>query len=575
MIGPVSGTGRAMMASLQQAVQKGMPPDQAVQYVKSMATQGVAPLADLYAMMNQFQRLKQQQVQPPQTPPTIRDQLNIMDQQQQMQGIQRMQAPPPAGQPMDRGLGAIDAGRMQYPQFAGGGIVAFQDGGFGEEIDFTKMSVEQLRTLASDENRDIAKAAYQEFLRRTGYTAPQEYLSRYVDLVKQGFPKGGAFTYDPRPLPSYMYDEQGNVRKGEIAAGIGGLKEVPSSRTMVRQLSPETPERFAQAQARFGEALSTPPAPVAPQSAVPTAPIIAPSQAGSAFDTAIGRARENVRQDQVPAAAARSRTERGGAPAGGAKDPFAELITAERGRKFEEIPDTFSGEEKKRIEKAIGSLSKDKQDAVRMALAQAGFGMAAAASRAGRQRTTTLGALAEGAIGGLQQYNATQKELKQTERELNKEMGLLRRYQDEVARGERTAKRAFEEKRSDNIADLTARSEQLKQNRAELAQRMQIAGMELEERRLERGERRAERGELMDYRNRALQIEALKANLDNAEEALKTVRTGFGTDAQIAAAEARVTQAMADLMRASGSVSSTPTYTGPVPRAGFKVTPLG
>ena len=35
MIGPVSGTGRAMMASLQQAIQKGMPPDQAVQYVKS------------------------------------------------------------------------------------------------------------------------------------------------------------------------------------------------------------------------------------------------------------------------------------------------------------------------------------------------------------------------------------------------------------------------------------------------------------------------------------------------------------------------------------------------------------
>jgi len=43
MIGPVSGTGRAMMASLQQAIQKGMPPDQAIQYVKSMATQGVAP----------------------------------------------------------------------------------------------------------------------------------------------------------------------------------------------------------------------------------------------------------------------------------------------------------------------------------------------------------------------------------------------------------------------------------------------------------------------------------------------------------------------------------------------------
>jgi hypothetical protein len=121
-----------MMASLQQAMQKGMPPDQAIQYVKSMATQGVAPLTDLYSMMNQFQRLKQQQAQAPQTPPTIRDQLNMAAQQQQMQSqgnIQQMQAPAPAGQPMDRGLGAIDAGRMEYPQFAGGGMVALAGGG--------------------------------------------------------------------------------------------------------------------------------------------------------------------------------------------------------------------------------------------------------------------------------------------------------------------------------------------------------------------------------------------------------------------------------------------------------------
>lgn len=139
MIGPVSGTGRAMMASLQQAVQKGMPPDQAIQYVKSMATQGVAPLTDLYAMMNQFQRLKQQPTQAPQTPPTIKDQLNMMDQQRQMQSqqgnIQQMQAGAPAPQAMDRGLGAIDAGRMEYPQFAGGGIVAFDRGGEADSIE--------------------------------------------------------------------------------------------------------------------------------------------------------------------------------------------------------------------------------------------------------------------------------------------------------------------------------------------------------------------------------------------------------------------------------------------------------
>jgi hypothetical protein len=114
MLGPVSGTGRAMMASLQQAMSNGMPPDQAIQYVKSMATQGVAPMADLYAMMNQFQRLKQQPVQAPQTPPTIRDQLNMAEQQQMA---------------MQQGLGGLPAPSMEQAQFAGGGIVAFDEGG--------------------------------------------------------------------------------------------------------------------------------------------------------------------------------------------------------------------------------------------------------------------------------------------------------------------------------------------------------------------------------------------------------------------------------------------------------------
>lgn len=142
MIGPVSTTGRAMMASLQQAMAKGMPPEQAIQYVKSMATQGVAPLADLYSMMTQFQRLKEQKVNPPQTPPTIKDELNMMDQQQQMQQMQaeqmRQMQMQQARPPMEQGLGGMDAGSMERAQYAGGGIVAFQTGGMPQtNFDFT------------------------------------------------------------------------------------------------------------------------------------------------------------------------------------------------------------------------------------------------------------------------------------------------------------------------------------------------------------------------------------------------------------------------------------------------------
>jgi hypothetical protein len=125
-----------MMASLQQAIQKGMPPDQAIQYVKSMATQGVAPLTDLYAMMNQFQRLKQQPVQAPQTPPTIRDQLNMAEQQQAQQQM-AMQQQAQQQMAMQQGLGGMPAPAMEQAQFAGGGIVAFsgEDGSLVNEPD--------------------------------------------------------------------------------------------------------------------------------------------------------------------------------------------------------------------------------------------------------------------------------------------------------------------------------------------------------------------------------------------------------------------------------------------------------
>ncbi len=135
MIGPVSGTGRAMMSSLQQAMSKGMPADQAIAYVKSMAQQGVAPLVDLYAMMKQFERLKQ----PPQQMPqggTIRDQLNALEQGMGQGGGMPQGMP----QPMGQGIAGLNAGNMENPQFAGGGIVAFADGDLVEDTIYDPMT---------------------------------------------------------------------------------------------------------------------------------------------------------------------------------------------------------------------------------------------------------------------------------------------------------------------------------------------------------------------------------------------------------------------------------------------------
>jgi hypothetical protein len=71
---------------------------------------GVAPLTDLYSMMMQFQRLKQPTRRPPEGG-SIREQLESLR------------------NPMEMGLGSMNAGAMENPSFAGGGIVAFDQGG--------------------------------------------------------------------------------------------------------------------------------------------------------------------------------------------------------------------------------------------------------------------------------------------------------------------------------------------------------------------------------------------------------------------------------------------------------------
>jgi hypothetical protein len=466
MIGPVSGTGRAMMASLQQAMAKGMPADQAVQYVKSMATQGVAPLADLYAMMNQFQRLKQPQAQPPQTPPTIRDQLNMIDQQQQMQGgIGGMQAPAPQPSPMDRGLGAIDAGRMEYPQFAGGGVVALSGGGVGDSSTDLESELNQLEeALAAD------------------------------DYIKSGLggSLGRAVQTSTMPL--------GYAQRQKMEARLNQLRNAKSYEA---KSGPSTRGRYRP------EGTSTTPAVTPSQSPVP--PAVSPfANTPEGFGQMLAEAKKNVPQDMAPAPTAPAMA----APRGrGGQDRYAELLKGVEGRKFEEIADKFSPEEEKRISKALSGLGAEKQDAVRMALAQAGFRMAAAASRGGRERTSFLGAAAEGAMGGMQQYAAVQKELRQTERELGKEMADLRKYQDQVARGERTAKRDFEEKKQRDILDLETKREQMRQFNAQLGQQLQIAGMQYG------GEDSAGAARI-----KSLDVGILNAQLENAQDDLNNLR---------------------------------------------------
>lgn len=413
MIGPVSGTGRAMMASLQQAIQKGMPPDQAVQYVKSMATQGVAPLTDLYAMLNQFQRLKQQPVQAPQTPPTIRDQLNMMEQQQAM---------------MQQGVASLPAPVMDQAQFAGGGIVAFaagseepvsSGGGVGrsyyENLDFMRATPEERKVIRAMKKAPFARTAQDiEVLKQAGFEFSEN----------RGFPEDSAVMRLNRALESPFIRGSTATLSDEELAQMGGTGAIN--------------EKIYRA---LGGSRYVPPAaaPPAAPSAAPTG-ALTPFSPG-AFRPGTGNALDLMRYRELaaerPAPPRDDTTPRVPAPP---RDTVAPPAAVEKERTLAELrAEELAGREAYKKEKGIGSADRellsflsDENNRLAeqfgrnkmFAFAEAGFKMAAAASRPG---ATFLGALSEGAISGTQALQGLQREMDANRRGLKEAMLKLRK----------------------------------------------------------------------------------------------------------------------------------------------------
>jgi hypothetical protein len=382
-----------MMASLQQAMSKGMPPDQAIQYVKSMATQGVAPMTDLYAMVNQFQRLKQQQVQPPQTPPTIKDQLNILDQQQQMQrdttdrsgGLGGLGGPTSyagemGNQPMDRGLGAIDAGRMEYPQFAGGGVVALAAGGDPDDYEqiygrlkgsksvlgmFPSVSAENLEFL-----RDPNKFSTEEVARLFAIALSKEDMNTanplYSILRQRGISDA----------------ELKNIQR-QTRAGVRGVQGAMADEAEAAKFQT----------LRTGQT-TAPPVTTAPSAGTqaPPPPVAAAPNPFAGLGSVSGdfsKSRDFLSQLSA------------------SKKSDADLTEEQQIEKLEALNKKYGigkadEEYGKYLERREGEAGKQLAEDRRMALAQAGFAMAEAASRRGRERTGFLGAAAIGGTKGAQ-----------------------------------------------------------------------------------------------------------------------------------------------------------------------------
>jgi hypothetical protein len=421
MLGPVSGTGRAMMASLQQAMSNGMPPDQAVQYVKSMATQGVAPLTDLYAMMNQFQRLKQQPVQAPQTPPTIRDQLNMAEQQQMA---------------MQQGLGGLPAPSMEQAQFAGGGIVAFDEGGsvesYYQNLDPLRASSEDREVLRILKKGPAARTSQDNaILREVGFKLSQEEpasedgiigrANRALGILREPFIRGEMATLSDEELAKAGGTGAINER---IYRGLGGSRYVAPT---AAQTAVPAPAASVAAQ-------------TSPFSTLPT-DINPFSQAGRAERQALNfmegaRSRPevaDVRKNLSSTAVSTAPRVTAVAPAAAAPAQLTredmESREYDRRRAFREREGLGAAREEMRSfltdegNKLAEQFGKDRM----LAFAEAGFKMAAAASRPG---ATFLGAMSEGAISGTQALRGLQKEMNANRRGLRESMLKLREAEE-------------------------------------------------------------------------------------------------------------------------------------------------
>lgn len=350
-----------MMASLQQAMSKGMPVDQAIAYVKSMAQQGVAPLTDLYVMLNQFQRLKQ----PPARPPmgsTIRDQIA-------QESIGRA-----AQEGMSQGIAGLNAGTMERAQYAGGGIVAFADGGLTEQ---EEAEYDALRRLQQDVSRFLPGD------RATGFGGTA--ISR---------------------LPTELYEsQQQRLRElerkkteAQRAAEVAGRQAALAAEAQRRGI-PYTPPATT----------AVPPAPKKEQAAPPP-----------------------PRRDMTPAERRMAVAEAPAAPAQERAIDLRSYLSEIEGLQKERGIGAASDKAMQLLAREEADFKAQAEKDRSMALAQAGFRMARAASRPGATFTAALGEGGEEYVRGAQELSKASREF---QRNLNRERINLERSKELLAAG--------------------------------------------------------------------------------------------------------------------------------------------
>ena len=395
---------------------KKIPPDQVPAFLLSM---GADPR--LAGLVLRYQKLKSAGgqgagAQPPQS--TV-----AQDIEAQQQGIAAPMAPPPN---RDQGVGSLPAPVMDRAKFAGGGIVAFQEGGD------TEMKAEVARILKkSPMMRTPEEIA---LLRQAGVATEQR---------KQGESVTAANEYVNSPFireafgSPYASDE-------EIAAGGGAamneriLRNLGANQVVPGATTPVNPAAAAAA---------------SPQQALPKGGPSArrgPRGQGDFFTLAGTEGDPNIRRPSAGGASAGT----GGVNEGlkilrDQVDALKNAKPEDREARYRAAGiEDMTPKQLTKIEERISKLSGDKKRDAYMALAQAGFKMAAAASKPG---ASLLGAFGEGASEGAKMMSDVNKEYRGLQNDLEDKVLAIQRYQQERKEGKIDKDIEREEKLADNL----------------------------------------------------------------------------------------------------------------------------
>ena len=287
------------------------------------------------------------------------------------------------------GIAGIDAGRMENPSFAGGGIVAFSDGGGVSSAQVDRILKKHPINRTAEDNEILRRAGLQ--LERRAPLPEDSALARFDRFLGTPF-------YREATAAPYASDEEvakggtANLTNEAIARMLGAEQVVQAPSQAPSQPAPSSggPSRRFRNVIRSESGERTPP---------PVEEELPPS---------------NLKIPERPSAALAASDKRLAIPEEAPKGTMEYYKELQDFRAKEGIGETrkkrmeyLSGEEKK-LEEEFG---KDRM----LAFAELGFKMAGAASRPG---ATFMGALAEGAISGTQALRGLNKEYRANRRAL-------------------------------------------------------------------------------------------------------------------------------------------------------------